>query len=179
MPKRAPERSVRLGSRPPGRALTAVGLNRKKPNGDSPEHYMIRSRFRAESLAALDRIASEFARILRPGDAVAVQGPLGAGKTAFVAAVVRALHGEDQTSSPTFTFWHRYEGAPPIHHLDLYRLESPAELRELGLEQAFAPDALTLVEWAERAPQLLPPGAIAVRIEGVGDGAREIEIARS
>jgi tRNA threonylcarbamoyladenosine biosynthesis protein TsaE len=139
---------------------------------------MIRSRFRAESLAALDRIASDFARILRPGDAVAVQGPLGAGKTAFVAAVVRALHGEDQTSSPTFTFWHRYEGAPPIHHLDLYRLESPAELRELGLEHAFTPDALTLVEWAERAPELLPPGALAVHIQGAGEGAREIEIGR-
>jgi tRNA threonylcarbamoyladenosine biosynthesis protein TsaE len=139
---------------------------------------MTRSRFRAESLAQLDQVASEFARILRPGDAVALHGPLGAGKTAFVAAVVRALHGQDQTSSPTFTFWHCYEGAPPIHHLDLYRLESPAELPELGLEQAFGPDALTLVEWAERAPGLLPAGAIAVHIEGAGDGAREIEIGR-
>jgi tRNA threonylcarbamoyl adenosine modification protein YjeE len=140
---------------------------------------MIPSRFRAQSLAELDRIAAEFARFLRPGDAVALEGPLGAGKTAFVAAVVRALHGEDQTSSPTFTFWHHYEGEPPIHHLDLYRVESASDLQELGLEQAFAPDALTLVEWAQRAPALLPPHSIAVRIEGAGDGAREIEIARS
>ncbi|HTV74843.1 MAG TPA: tRNA (adenosine(37)-N6)-threonylcarbamoyltransferase complex ATPase subunit type 1 TsaE [Candidatus Acidoferrales bacterium] len=139
---------------------------------------MIRSRFRAESLAALDQIAADFARRLRPGDAVALEGPLGAGKTAFVAAVVRGLHGEDQSSSPTFTFWHRYEGTPTIHHLDLYRIESEAELVELGLEEAFAPDAVTLVEWPQRAPQLLPARAISVHIRGSGDGVREIEIER-
>jgi tRNA threonylcarbamoyladenosine biosynthesis protein TsaE len=137
---------------------------------------MTRSRFRAESLAALDQIASEFARGLRPGDAVALDGPLGAGKTAFVACIVRALHGHDQSASPTFTFWHRYDGTPTIHHLDLYRIENEAELRELGLEEAFAHDAVTLVEWPQRAPQLLPPGAIGVHIRGAGDDPREIEI---
>ncbi|HEY0797509.1 MAG TPA: tRNA (adenosine(37)-N6)-threonylcarbamoyltransferase complex ATPase subunit type 1 TsaE [Candidatus Baltobacteraceae bacterium] len=140
---------------------------------------MIRSRFCAESLAALDRIASEFARELRPGDAVALSGPLGAGKTAFVAAVVRALHGsDDNVASPTFTFWHRYDGTPPIHHLDLYRIENPGELQELGLDAAFLPSAVTLIEWPERAPGLLPAGVIRISIAGVGEGPREIEVER-
>ena len=78
-------------------------------------------------LAAFEALAGEFARGLRPGDVVALEGELGAGKTTFVAAVVRALHGSDEVASPTFTFWHRYAGQPPLEHLDLYRIDNPAE----------------------------------------------------
>ena len=130
------------------------------------------------TLAAFEAFAAGFARRLRAGDAVALEGPLGSGKTAFVAASVRALHDSDDTSSPTFTFWHRYEGTPPINHLDLYRIGDPAEAVELGLEEAFAPDAITFVEWPERLPGFMPQQAVRVRIQGSGDGAREIEIVR-
>ena len=75
--------------------------------------------------AGLEAFAASFARTLRPGDVVALSGELGSGKTTFVRAAVRARHGEDQTTSPTFTFWHRYAGDPPIDHLDLYRIEIP------------------------------------------------------
>lgn len=133
----------------------------------------------AATLGAFDAFAAQFSRALHPGDAVALEGPLGSGKTAFVAASVRALHGADAASSPTFTFWHRYEGDPPINHLDLYRIDDPAEAVELGLDEAFSPDAITFVEWPERLPGFLPPRAFRVTIRGCGDGAREIEVVRS
>jgi len=140
---------------------------------------MTHSRLRAESLAAFEEIARRFAQGLKPGDVVALSGPLGTGKTTFVAAVVAELHGNRTTvSSPTFTFWHRYEGTPPINHLDLYRIEEPGELFEMGLDEAFTEDAVTLVEWAERAPTLLPERRLWVEITGAGDGVRELLLSR-
>ncbi len=129
-------------------------------------------------LAAFERSAADFAATLRAGDAVALEGDLGAGKTTFVAAVARALGNADEVASPTFIFRHRYAGAPPIEHLDLYRIEDPAEAVELGLEDAFSADAITFVEWPSRLPGLLPAHAIRIRIEGSGDGPRVLAIER-
>ena len=92
-------------------------------------------------------------------------------------AVLRALHGSDSAvSSPTFVFRQRYDGDPPVEHLDLYRLDDPAELNELGLEDAFGADRITLVEWPERAPGLLPREAIEIEIAGSGEGPRTIVV---
>jgi tRNA threonylcarbamoyl adenosine modification protein YjeE len=120
--------------------------------------------------------AAAFAERLREGDVVALSGPLGSGKTTFVRAVVRALHGIDQTSSPTFTFWHRYQGNPRIDHVDLFRIDDPNELSELGLEGAFGGDSIVLVEWWQHAAQLLPPRRYEIDVEGVGDGPRTIAL---
>jgi tRNA threonylcarbamoyl adenosine modification protein YjeE len=130
------------------------------------------------TLTDFDRAARAFARTLRAGDAVAFSGDLGAGKTTFVRAIVRELHGRDDATSPTFTFRQRYDGTPTIEHLDLYRIEDPREAIELGLEEAFAPDVLTLVEWPERLPDLLPAESIRVHLEGSGDGPRTLAIER-
>jgi tRNA threonylcarbamoyl adenosine modification protein YjeE len=128
-------------------------------------------------LPALDAFARVFARRLEPGSAVALHGLLGAGKTSLVRALVRALHGsDDAVSSPTFVFRQRYDGVPPIEHLDLYRIDDPAQLADLGLEDAFGPDRITLVEWPERAPDIVPTHAIAVRIAGSGDDPRTIVV---
>lgn len=126
--------------------------------------------------AAFENFAGLFAQALQPGDVVALSGELGAGKTTFVRAAVRARHGEDQTSSPTFTFWHRYHGDPPIDHLDLYRIEDPSELNELGLDEAFDGTSIVFVEWWTHAPGLLPSHRYEVTITGAGDQPRTVSI---
>ena len=128
---------------------------------------------------ALAAVAAQLAQTLRPGDALALSGELGAGKTTFVRALVRALHGSDvPVSSPTFVFRQCYAGTPPVEHLDLFRLDDPGEAADLGLEEAFGPDRITVVEWPERLPGLMPAGAIAIRIEGAGDEPRRLVIER-
>ena len=82
-------------------------------------------------------------------------------------------------SSPTFTFWHRYAGTPPIEHLDLYRLEEAAEAAELGLHEALEEPSVAFIEWPERLPGLLPATAIRVYIAQTGERGRELRIERS
>ena len=136
------------------------------------------ARAHAGNVAEFERIATEFAAGLRPGDAVGLSGGLGSGKTTFVRAVVRALHGAETAASPTFTFRHTYEGCPRVEHLDLYRIDDPAEAVELGLEDAFDPGAVVLVEWPERLPGFMPERAIRIHIEGAGDQPRLLHIER-
>ena len=118
--------------------------------------------------------AATFARDLRPGDVVALSGPVGSGKTTFVRAVVRALHGADQSCSPSFTFCHRYEGDPPIDHIDFFRIEDPRESAELGLEEASDGRSIVLVEWWERAPEIYPSHRYEIEIEGAGEQPRTL-----
>jgi tRNA threonylcarbamoyl adenosine modification protein YjeE len=132
----------------------------------------------AATLTAFAALASAFGTRLRPGDVVALSGGLGAGKTTFVRSVVSARTGRDEATSPTFTLWHRYEADPPINHLDFYRIDDPAEATELGLEEAFAPTEITLVEWPDKLPWLVPPTAVRVSIEGTGDAPRIVRIER-
>lgn len=127
--------------------------------------------------------AAQFARRLRAGDVVGLSGPLGAGKTTFIKAVVSELLGCDLASSPTFTFWHRY--APDadataresaVNHLDLYRIQDASEIAELGLEEAFDGKSVVLAEWWRNAPMLLPPVRYEIEIDGSGEGLRRVTV---
>lgn len=149
--------------------------------------YHVRERIFAKTMertfyteAELLAFAGEIARELRRGDVIALSGPLGAGKTAFVRGVVAERLDVDPVSSPTFTFWHRYarDGRIPVDHLDFYRIDNPRDVRELGLEAAFDGDSIVLVEWWERAPELLPPVRWEVDIAGSGDQPRRLAVRR-
>jgi tRNA threonylcarbamoyl adenosine modification protein YjeE len=106
--------------------------------------------------AATAALAQQLAPALRPGEVLRLDGPLGAGKTTFVRALVTALGGEAAAvASPTFTLMHRYDTQPVVWHVDAYRLDPLRGLASLGLPE-LADDGLLVVEWAER---LGPPAA--------------------
>lgn len=94
--------------------------------------------------------AREFAALLRPGDVVALQGDLGAGKTVVCRGICRALGFLGHVHSPSYSLVHEYPNDPPLFHLDLYRLGPCADLEEIGLDHYAFSSGITLVEWPER-----------------------------
>jgi tRNA threonylcarbamoyladenosine biosynthesis protein TsaE len=116
---------------------------------------------------------------LGPGAVVGLTGELGAGKTCFIQGLVRGLGVKTRATSPTFVLVNEYRGRLPVHHVDAYRTGSLAELQDLGLEEMFDGEGVTVIEWADRLGPLLPARAIRVHIEGVGDEPRRITIAQA
>ncbi|HWX89642.1 MAG TPA: tRNA (adenosine(37)-N6)-threonylcarbamoyltransferase complex ATPase subunit type 1 TsaE [Rhizomicrobium sp.] len=129
-----------------------------------------RGEFALPDLDATARLGARIAGGLTLGDAVALWGDLGAGKTTLARAILRALGVTEEVPSPTFTLVQSYDTRPPVAHFDLYRLKHAREMQELGFEDALDNGAV-LVEWPERAPEALPPEALHVRL-GLQDGAR-------
>ncbi|RWG08214.1 tRNA (adenosine(37)-N6)-threonylcarbamoyltransferase complex ATPase subunit type 1 TsaE [Mesorhizobium sp.] len=131
-------------------------------------------RFLADE-AATARLGEDLAMALRAGDAIALKGDLGAGKSTLARALIRALADDAglEVPSPTFTLVQSYETRIPVHHFDLYRLSSPDELDELGLDDALAQGA-ALIEWPDRAGDQLPANALQVELieQGAGRSAR-------
>jgi len=105
-------------------------------------------------------------------------GNLGAGKTTLAKGVAEGLgiaRAEDVTS-PTFPLIHEYGDTGELYHIDLYRLDTEAEVETLGLDEIFAQPAVVLLEWAERFPRLLPAERVEVRIEADDDESRRIVV---
>lgn len=108
-------------------------------------------------------IGIALARALGPGDWLLLAGELGAGKTVLVRGLVQALDCADRVTSPTFCLIQSYEGSQMLHHLDLYRLESLAEIADLGLEE-LAEEGILAIEWSEKLGPLAPEQALRVRL---------------
>ena len=135
--------------------------------------------FRAElalpDLAATALLAGRIAPRLRAGDAVALWGDLGAGKTTLARDILRALGVTEDVPSPTFTIVQSYETAAlTVAHYDLYRLKTAREMEELGFREALE-DGAALVEWPERAPDYLPDETLHLRLQ-LEDGTRRVKI---
>jgi tRNA threonylcarbamoyladenosine biosynthesis protein TsaE len=130
----------------------------------------------ADETAALGR---DFAKSLEAGDVVLLYGDLGAGKTAFVKGLADGLGvGQDEVSSPTFTLVQEYRGGRlPLVHVDLYRLDDPREIDDLGLDEIAASGVLA-IEWAEKLARV-PRHAYSVRIAHGESDERSIAIERS
>ena len=126
--------------------------------------------------AATARLGARIAAGLKAGDAVALSGDLGAGKTTLARAILNALGVDERVPSPTFTLVQSYETKSlTIRHYDLYRLEDPREMDELGLEEALDEGA-ALIEWPERAGTRLPSGMLYINLEQAGVDARRADI---
>ena len=123
--------------------------------------------------AATEALGAELAATLRPGDLVILEGDLGAGKTALARAIIRTLAADPalDVPSPTFALVQPYDTpAGPVLHADLYRLGDPREVDELGLLDN--PEAIVLVEWAARSPEIVAAATliVALAIPPGGDG---------
>lgn len=119
------------------------------------------------------RLGARVAGALRPGEAVCLTGPLGAGKSTLARSLVRALTTPDEeVPSPTFTLVQFYEGARlAVAHFDLYRLSDPDEAYEIGLDEALE-EGCAVIEWPQRLGDRLPPDRLDIDIALDGDGRR-------
>lgn len=129
------------------------------------------------SLEATEALAARVAGLARPGDAILLQGPLGAGKSAFARAFLRAASGDPQLEvpSPSYTLVQSYETpAGPIHHFDLWRLSGPDSVAELGWDELSRD--IVLVEWPERLGDLWPPGALEIQLVPDGEHSRHARL---
>ncbi|MEO1241638.1 MAG: tRNA (adenosine(37)-N6)-threonylcarbamoyltransferase complex ATPase subunit type 1 TsaE [Pseudomonadota bacterium] len=119
---------------------------------------------------------AKLAPALRSGDAVLLEGPLGAGKSTLARGLIRAFCSAPDVPSPTFTLVETYEGAKDaIWHFDLYRLEKPGDVWELGFEEALE-SGICLIEWPDRIESLLPDDGLRLRLEVKDDGGRRLHI---
>ena len=123
--------------------------------------------------AEMAALGARIAARLRPGDAVCLTGPLGAGKSTLARGLIRALTSpEEEIPSPTFTLVQRYPGAGfPVAHFDLYRIRSAAEVQELGLDDALDEGA-AVIEWPQRLGDAQPVDRLDIEIAVEGEGRR-------
>jgi len=119
-------------------------------------------------------LGRKLAAALRPGDVITLSGPLSAGKTTMVRGLLAGLGYRGEVPSPSFAIVQPYEDLkPPVWHVDLYRIEDPSDLEEIGLDDA-GHDGVLLVEWPEHAGGNAWPWALALSLEVVGDGTRAL-----
>jgi tRNA threonylcarbamoyladenosine biosynthesis protein TsaE len=132
----------------------------------------IRTQSEEETIALGERLAAELpAKVV-----VLLIGNLGAGKTTIAKGIVKGLGAAqpDEVSSPTFTLIHEY--GPSVYHVDLYRLDRAEQVATIGLDEIFEREAVVLVEWGERFPELMPEERVEITLRAVGGDEREIFI---
>lgn len=117
--------------------------------------------FSAEETYALGKKLGEEAK---PGAVYCLSGDLGVGKTVFTKGFAVGLGVTDTVNSPTFTIVQEYKGRLPFYHFDVYRIEEPEEMEEIGYEDYFYGDGACMIEWAELIEELIPESAVKVRI---------------
>jgi tRNA threonylcarbamoyladenosine biosynthesis protein TsaE len=127
-----------------------------------------------ETIALGERIAHQ----LPVKGVVLLIGDLGAGKTTLAKGIVKGLGAAapEEVSSPTFTLIHEYGDEGRVYHVDLYRLDQLREVETLGLEELFEREAVVLIEWGERFPQILPFRRTEIRLRAIGEADREIDV---
>ncbi|NCO66517.1 MAG: tRNA (adenosine(37)-N6)-threonylcarbamoyltransferase complex ATPase subunit type 1 TsaE [Candidatus Aquicultor secundus] len=122
-------------------------------------------------------LARKLAPILSSGDVINLSGDLGAGKTVFSKGLAVGLGIDEPVTSPTFTLIKEYMGRLPLYHFDVYRLSSPEEMEELGFDEYFYGDGVSVVEWGDKIEELLPDVRLDIRLlRLVDDEFRRIEV---
>jgi tRNA threonylcarbamoyladenosine biosynthesis protein TsaE len=122
--------------------------------------------FISNSSAETEAIGRQLASDVGAGSVLALKGELGSGKTVFAQGLVAGLESDAAVTSPTFTIAHEYQGGRlPVYHFDFFRLENPESALRLGLEDYFFSDGVSVIEWADRFPELIPEHARWISFE--------------
>ena len=135
--------------------------------------------YKSNSAKETENIAKAFAKTLKAGDVVCLNGDLGAGKTAFAAGIAKGLGVDEYISSPTFTIVNCYNGKIPLYHFDVYRISDCDEMYDIGYDEYIDGDGVSVIEWAEIIKDILPSGRYEVTItknSDIHDDYREISI---
>jgi tRNA threonylcarbamoyladenosine biosynthesis protein TsaE len=134
--------------------------------------------FSVRDLAATEALGRRLGALLFPGAVVALIGPLGAGKTQLVRAIAEGLDVPDSrlVTSPTFILLQEYSGRLPIYHFDTYRLRTPGEFLDLGVQEYFEGAGVCLVEWGDRVEECLPSEHLRICITITGETSRHFQI---
>ncbi|MBD3257488.1 tRNA (adenosine(37)-N6)-threonylcarbamoyltransferase complex ATPase subunit type 1 TsaE [candidate division GN15 bacterium] len=124
-----------------------------------------------------EALARKLAASFNPGDVIVLSGRLGSGKTTFVRALVGARGiDEDLVNSPSYTFVNEYKGEPSMYHFDLYRLGDISELREIGFDDYINRNGIVLVEWGEKAAEMIPLPYYLIEFDILDEDQRRIDI---
>jgi len=134
--------------------------------------------FESSDLSTTDRLGRLLAETLPDGSVVALIGTLGAGKTKLVQAIAKYTGNAEETiASPTFVLLHEYnDGNRPVYHFDAYRLETADEFRRLSPDDYFEGTGITLIEWADKFPQILPANFLEIQIEPLNETTRHFHL---
>ncbi len=111
------------------------------------------------------KIGEELGKLLKPGTIIGLIGELGTGKTVLVKGIARGLNIREEPNSPTFVIMNKYDGRMPLYHFDLYRISSEEELEEIGYEEYFYGQGVTIVEWSDRIKEIFPEYTIKIEIK--------------
>jgi tRNA threonylcarbamoyladenosine biosynthesis protein TsaE len=131
--------------------------------------------FISNSPAETEAFGRRLAKGVGPGSVLALKGELGSGKTQFVKGLVAGLGSKTPATSPTFTIAHEYAGGHlPVYHLDFFRLHDDQSVARLGLDDYFFGDGVSVIEWADRFPELIPGHARWISFEIKSENARTI-----
>lgn len=131
--------------------------------------------FTSNSVAETIAFARDWSQSLQPNDVVGLAGDLGAGKTHFVKGLLAGLESGGDATSPTFTLLHEYRGGRLVlYHFDFYRLHSRTEIEEIGFDDYLRDGGVTVIEWADRFPEVLPARARWLRFKTKDENRREI-----
>ena len=121
-------------------------------------------------------LGNKIGKLLEPGDIIAMQGTLAAGKTTFTKGIAQSLAINETITSPTFTLISEYEGIRPLYHMDVYRLNSEEEFIDLGVEDLMYSDGISIIEWSEKVMGQLPKKTIIIHIEILENDKRKFNI---
>jgi tRNA threonylcarbamoyladenosine biosynthesis protein TsaE len=122
------------------------------------------------------RFGKELGHLARAGDVILLAGNLGAGKTCLTQGIAWGLNIDGYARSPSFVVMNEYRGRLPMYHIDLYRLDNIAEIADLGLDDYLYGKGLCVVEWADKALDLMPPQNLLIKIDLLGENERKLEL---